>query len=84
MTAEEIIIERAHTHGCYKNTSRISQRIKESFESEGNWAALSDAQKESLQMIAVKIARILSGDRNNIDSWKDIAGYAKLVSDTLE
>jgi hypothetical protein len=32
-----------------------------------------------LEMIAHKIARILSGDPNHRDHWEDIAGYAELV-----
>jgi len=41
-------------------------------------------QREALEMIAHKIARIINGDPNYADSWVDIAGYAKLVSDRLE
>jgi len=35
-------------------------------------------------MICHKIGRIVNGDPNYYDSWADIAGYAKLVSDRLE
>jgi hypothetical protein len=34
-------------------------------------------------MIAHKIGRIINGDPDYIDSWDDIAGYAKLVADRL-
>ena len=34
-------------------------------------------------MIAHKLGRIVNGDPNYADSWDDIAGYAKLVSDEL-
>ena len=44
-----------------------------------NWISLSDAQAESLEMIAVKIARILSGDPDFADHWDDVIGYAKLA-----
>jgi hypothetical protein len=37
-----------------------------------------------MDMIFSKLARIINGDANHIDSWLDIAGYAKLVSDRLE
>lgn len=39
---------------------------------------------ESLQMINHKIARIINGNENHIDSWQDIAGYAQLVVNILE
>lgn len=35
-------------------------------------------------MIFNKVARILNGNPNYADSWVDIAGYAKLVSDRLD
>jgi len=35
-------------------------------------------------MIAHKIGRIINGDPDYDDSWVDIAGYAKLVSDRLQ
>jgi hypothetical protein len=40
--------------------------------------------QEALDMIASKIARIVVGDYDHIDSWVDIAGYAKLVADRLQ
>jgi hypothetical protein len=35
-------------------------------------------------MITHKISRILNGDPNYDDSWRDIAGYAMLVVKELE
>ena len=40
-------------------------------------------QAESLDMICNKIARIVCGDSNYIDSWHDISGYATLVVQQL-
>ena len=45
------------------------------------WAKLEQTQRESLDMIAHKIGRILAGDPDFRDHWDDIAGYAKLVAD---
>jgi hypothetical protein len=45
---------------------------------------LAPDQMLALDMIAVKISRILSGNPSHKDSWLDIAGYAKLISDRLE
>ena len=41
-------------------------------------------QEEALTMICNKISRIVNGNPNHLDSWKDIAGYAQLVADRLE
>ena len=45
---------------------------------------LDDDQIEALDMIASKIARVVNGNPNHIDSWIDIAGYATLVADRLQ
>ena len=39
--------------------------------------------RESLEMVAHKVARILNGNPTNVDSWHDIAGYAALVEKRL-
>jgi hypothetical protein len=44
---------------------------------------LSVSQREALEMILHKIARILNGDPNFKDSWTDIIGYARLVEREL-
>jgi hypothetical protein len=48
-----------------------------------NWESLRPDQKEALEMIQHKIARILNGDPDYVDSWTDIAGYSTLVADRL-
>ena len=56
----------------------VAQKIKEAM---GPRAHLSAVQRESLDMIATKIARLVCGDPNDRDSWLDIQGYAKLAED---
>mgnify|MGYP006281942947 CR=1 FL=1 len=76
----KILIERGKQHGDYANVSRIAQSIKEVYRSAPNWEKLPDAQKEALELIATKQARILSGDSGLRDHWEDIGGYAELGS----
>ena len=66
------------THGDYKNTANISQALKGVMATGKNWDALKDTQREALELIAMKIGRILSGDQNFRDHWDDIEGYAEL------
>jgi Holliday junction resolvasome RuvABC ATP-dependent DNA helicase subunit len=80
---DEILLERGKQYGEFKDHATISQLIKMDMRY-GNWHKLEPYKKEALEMIAHKIARILNGNSNNKDSWDDIAGYAKLVSDRLE
>ncbi len=75
--------QRSKTHGEYSIQAGVAQRLKADMADSPNWEGLSSVQRESLEMIAHKIARILVGDPNHGDSWHDIAGYAKLVEDRL-
>lgn len=78
-SADRIIAERETSHGPYDDTARIAQGIKDVMHAAPNWSKLTAKQKESLDLIASKQARILVGDPNHPDHWHDIAGYAKLV-----
>lgn len=70
---------RAQTYGDFTENATISQEIKNILRKQPNWLSLSRPHKESLEMIAQKIARILNGDPEYKDNWHDIAGYAQLA-----
>lgn len=79
------LTERGRRYGTFKDHAEIAQRLKgvlRKFEAERG-CDLDPDQREALEMIAHKIARILNGDPNYADSWHDIAGYAQLVADRL-
>lgn len=80
---EKLLEERAKTHGEYANHAECTQALKKLMASYFNWPKLSDCQKETLEMIAHKIGRILTGNPDINDHWDDIAGYAKLVSQRI-
>lgn len=82
MSIENTLQERGHRYGDFSDHARICQKIKQAMLT-GNWERLSDIQKQSLEVISDKIARILSGDPSYADNWHDIQGYAKLVEDRL-
>lgn len=75
--------ERQQTHGSFESHARISQALKDAMQL-GRFAQLDDTQREALEMIVHKIARILNGDPNHRDSWHDIAGYSLLIEKQLE
>jgi hypothetical protein len=79
-TTMNIINEREKTHGPYRNTAAWSQSLKDMFRSSPNWGKMNDQQKESLEMIASKLARLLNGDHNHPDHPVDISGYADLYA----
>ena len=75
--------DRETTHGDYGQTAQISQDLKSIIRG-ADIGNLNDVQCESLDLICTKIARILSGSPDEPDHWKDIAGYANLVSERLK
>lgn len=81
MDTKELLVERDKTHGPYELHCRYTQDIKKAMYNGANWATMPDPHRESLDMIAHKIGRILAGDPDFRDHWDDIAGYAKLVAE---
>lgn len=80
---DQILPMRKNTHGKWPLQARISREIKELL-SENGANMLSEPQQESLDMIAVKISRILAGDADFEDHWRDIEGYARITADLLK
>lgn len=82
---EEILDERARFYGTFSSQARIAQELKQAIALaiKSNPNDFMADQVEALDMIASKIGRIVNGNPNYIDSWEDIAGYARLVSDRL-
>ncbi len=78
-----LVAERGKTHGEFNDHANITQLLKAVMHGTDNWSRLSPAQKESLEMIAHKIGRILAGDPNFRDHWDDIAGYAVLAAERV-
>ena len=78
-----ILNERATTYGSFEDVAGCAQEIKNAIRMCNN-SELDDDQIEALDMIASKIARVVNGNPNHIDSWIDIAGYATLVADRLK
>ena len=84
MQVEKVLDERAKTYGQYHMVSKISQELKQVMKYSPNYATMPDYMKESLDLIANKLARILNGDPLYDDSWRDISGYCTLVLMEIE
>lgn len=96
MSIENTLAERGNRYGDFTDHARLCQDLKDvmtTFAVVQNtpnsvavhfpWSELPATHKQALEVIADKIARILSGDPNYADNWHDIQGYAKLVEDRL-
>lgn len=75
--------DRGEQYGDFEDMSEIAQMLKNALRDGGSWERMRPEQRESLDMIATKIARIVCGNPDNQDSWYDIQGYAKLSGDRL-
>lgn len=82
----EILADRGARYGDYMEQAKISRAL---------WQVMDDAllmrkktldadQADALLMIAMKISRIVNGDPDYADNWRDIAGYATLVANRLD
>ncbi len=81
---EALLIERGQRYGVFTRHAEVSQALKDILFVYKSRDAYRPDQVEALEMICHKLGRIANGDHDYFDSWKDIAGYAKLVSDRLE
>lgn len=80
---DDILNEREATHGDYRDMSAIAQGLKGLVRSGPSWDKLSQDQRETVEMWCTKIARIVSGNPNEPDHWRDVSGYANLVYERL-
>lgn len=89
MDVNEILDERGVRYSSngragYAEVALVAQNLKAAMKHSPNWNKLPADMRESLEMVASKIARILNGDATYLDSWADIVGYTQLVIDRLE
>ena len=84
-TIDQLLADRGTRYGKFKDTAQVAQELKRVLTRHAHAieASFSDSQWEALEMICHKIARIVNGDPNYIDSWDDISGYAQLIADEL-
>jgi hypothetical protein len=77
---------RAQDYGKFKDGAALMQGIKRLLADHARVhdKTFADDQWEALEMIVHKMARIVNGNPDKVDSWVDIAGYATLIADRLQ
>ena len=80
----ETLAERHGQYGHYTYVSKTSQLLKRTIREAPNYQTMPAYMNESLDMICNKLARILCGNYYLRDSWLDIEGYAKLITNELD
>lgn len=83
---DAILDARAENYGKFIDGAEIMQMLKRMVQGyiENRGTQLAFDQRESIDMIIHKLGRIINGNPDHVDSWRDIAGYATLVADRLE
>jgi len=79
----KILAERGEQYGSYRSQAELSRAIRDLVLSHIK-CEIPAYMEESINMISHKIARVANGNTHNVDSWRDIAGYATLVANLLE
>lgn len=80
---QTVLDERIKTHGDFREQFIAAQNIKAiiyAFDKHG----VCPEMREALDQIAHKLSRIVTGNPNHADHWRDIAGYATLIANMLE
>ena len=83
---DAVLDSRAQDYGKFIDGAEIMQMLKRLVH---NYIAIRSTplafdQREAIDMIIHKLGRIINGNADKVDSWVDIAGYARLVADRLE
>ena len=79
---EETLEQRGSEYGDWSIQASVSQGLKEIIRI--GPSNLNRPQMESIDLILMKISRIVVGNPDNIDSWTDIIGYATLAIKEIE
>lgn len=78
-----ILEERDSRYGGIIENATIGMDLVETMMATEGWKKLEPEMKYSMIMIAFKLSRVLAGDPNYDDNWKDISGYATLIWEIL-
>jgi hypothetical protein len=83
---DAILDSRAKDYGKFIDGAEIMQMLKRLVHGyiENRGTPLAFDQREAIDMIIHKLGRIINGNPDKVDSWRDIAGYSTLVADRLE
>lgn len=79
-----ILQQRERMYGNFMRSASIAADLKGILRAYIEWdERLQPDQREALDFIMSKVARIINGDPFIADNWYDIAGYAQLVANRL-
>lgn len=84
MSVVKLLQSRGETHGKFEDNAHNGQALRELFRASPGWASMPEIHREALDMMAGKLARILSGQSLHADHFRDLAGYATLALEACD
>lgn len=81
---QSILEQRGSRYGSFYDLATLSQDLKDTMRAVPGWKKLTASQKEALDMIQHKIARMLNGDPTYEDNAVDIVGYSTLMMKNMQ
>ena len=79
MDVQGTLAARQHTHGSFEANAEVSQALCSLMREAPAWPRLQPFQREALEMLQKKIARMLTGSTCFVDSARDLVGYSTLM-----
>lgn len=79
----DVLATRKSSYGDYADNARVTQAVMDILMTGANSGAMNAMHKEGIHMIVHKLSRIVNGDPDFHDSWDDIGGYARCVSERI-
>jgi len=77
--SDALIAERHTTHGDFHDNAEFSQHMKRVARALMAGSSWNDEMREAVDMICLKISRVVTGQALELDHWRDVAGYAALA-----
>lgn len=80
---DQVISTQERVCGDFSLDAGMSQRLKAMLRGGENWHRLNAVEREALERMCGKLARIMTGNPHYKEHWDGIAGYARLVAQRL-
>jgi hypothetical protein len=84
MNLDERMRDKQITNGPFEDMAQLAQGLKFALRRGRNWEPMPPESKEALELIATRIAKILTGDPNDARHWNDLVILAQIRSEALE
>ena len=84
MTIDATLADQEARHGSFPDQCETASALKALLHASKRWRTMTPVQREALDMIAVKLARICNGNPDDVDHWHDLQGYARLVEIAIQ